>query len=74
MQLTPLYTQLHMKVKRMYWFIWASMRQNPSSGFPTKRDSNQLPVSSATEASKKIEISLVASSDMILLKKVPKSK
>ena len=46
--------------------IWVLSRENLSPGFPTKRVSNQ---SSATETSKKIKISAVASLHMILSKK-----
>ena len=31
------------KVKKMVNIIWASLRQNLSSEFPTKRDSNKSP-------------------------------
>ena len=39
------------------WINWASSREYLSSGFPTKRDSNQYP---------QLETSLVASLDIIL--------
>ena len=47
---------------------WTSTRQNLSSGFPTKRDSNQSPQLHG-ETSWTIEISPVASLEMILSKK-----
>ena len=49
--------------------IWALTRENLSLGFLTKRDSNQSPQLQKldrVETSKKIENSVVASSDMIL--------
>ena len=48
--------------------IWASSRENLSSGFPKKK-TRLNPVSSATETSLKIELSFVASLDMVLSKK-----
>ena len=51
--------------KGAHWAIWASTGQNPSSGFPTKRDSNQS-APQLQRLARKLESSLVTSLDMIL--------
>ena len=50
----------------MLFIIWASTRENLSSGFPTKK---VISACSATETSKKIENLLVTNFDMILSNK-----